>query len=201
MEVASLVSAMVPIGAYMLRSCITRVRNPLSIRKSLILIPPKSGKSYLKKILGYQKDLIIIDLDELVGSKANAEELKNLIKFGDNVSTIEDFNFVYFGLAKKIYDETKEKLKASKKLRCIFLSSCFELSQLFKKDSTFILSPDSKYFDELLKDLSPEEDKLARTKRQNLLDKIEDKRTITLYSSLSQLENLVRVHFKINYIL
>jgi hypothetical protein len=200
MTVLSGVSMLSPIAMYVGRSCLTRIRNPLRIQKHCLLIPPKSGKSYLKNMLSKQKKIMVIDLDEFLhaSNENKNSDLKRIEEALKNKSWME-YELYYKNAADNVFKFIKEQIKSNSKLKVLFITSSYAFSSAFRPDAVVATAPDVEFFEKLIEGLTPEEQMVAKERRTNFLEALPDKNACSLYHSLDELEKAVRSRFSLSY--
>jgi len=55
-----------------------KIRNPTKIQKHVLLLPSRSGKSYLYSKLASQKNYMVIDVDEFLKTCSSRDEIDRL---------------------------------------------------------------------------------------------------------------------------
>jgi hypothetical protein len=113
------------------------------------------------------------------------------------IDTIEH-DMEYVELANEVLAEIKTRLQHNKKLRVLFLTSSLAWANQFKKDALYIASPDSEFWDSILKAEENEEKRdVLRKARDIFIKTVPDARAISTYNSLKELERMVRQRFGI----
>lgn len=197
---AEVISALTPLALYVGQKCLGRIRDARKIQKHCLVIPHRCGKTRLAEALENQSQILVIDVDEYMPSVVEQKELGRLLN-----SKVGSFHWDldYSELADEVLADIKKRLKHHKKLRVLFLTSSFKWAvQSFRKDAVYCVSPDSKYFEELLENEEDEGKKLEITKaRQNMINSVPDKKAIKTYSDFKQLEEMVRQRLNIQHTL
>jgi len=192
-------SSLYPIALFTYRHCLNRVRKASNIQKHTLLIPSRSGKTYLYQKLASQKNYMIIDVDEFMKTCSTPEEIERLTNAKKNNSFYE-YDLYYKATADKVLKFIREQIKANRKLKVLFLTSCYNWSLQFKTDSVCVASPNSEYWDKILSKVENEKEKEhLRKYRQHFLDSLPSQNAVCTYNSLSELENLVRERLNLKY--
>jgi len=189
-----------PVAMYTWNNCIKpKIRNPTKIQKHVLLLPSRSGKSYLYSKLASQKNYMVIDVDEFLKTCSSRDEIDRLDMAKKNNSFYE-YDLYYKSCADKVLKFVREQIKGNKSLKVLFISSCFNWASQFKKDAVCCASPNSDYWDEIL---NGEEDNKKkehlRKFRQHFLDALPSKDACSTYNSLKELEELVRRRLNLNH--
>lgn len=197
----SLATGLLPIAYYYGKSCFNKLRSPLQIKKSLLILPNKGGKTMLKaKLNKNNSNLLIVDIDEFVSNIVSPDEWLRIKKLGSSLDTIAEFNLFYKDACNKLYDKFRELCRKDKHLRVLFVTSCVSVLELSKLESSYIAAPDDDFFDEIVKTMSPEEDRDLRMKREMWKKQLSHlQKAISTYHSYDELEKMVRERFEIGY--
>tara|TARA_Y100000780_G_scaffold35307_2_gene28532 strand:- start:1013 stop:1630 length:618 start_codon:yes stop_codon:yes gene_type:complete len=188
--IVSIASTLTPLALHLGASCMNRVRNPKYIKKNVLVLPPKGGKSYLKSVI-QSNDVLVVDLDEFMNSFNTSKDLDRL-KECVNHGNLHEYDLFYQECSIKCLDRIKHMIKNAKKLRVLFVTSSYSFSSLFRKDAVCVASPNSDFFEKILKKEDAETRETLRKRRQFLLDSVPVKNAITTYNSYDELETMVR---------
>ena len=172
-----------------------RVRSPTKIQKHCLVVPHKGGKTYLHEKLQSQRSVLVVDVDEHIRLGCDAGKVLKMER--SRIDTIEH-DMEYVELANEVLAEIKTRLQHNKKLRVLFLTSSLAWANQFKKDALYIASPDSEFWDSILKAEENEEKRdVLRKARDIFIKTVPDARAISTYNSLKELERMVRQRFGI----
>ena len=150
---------LVPVAMAGARWCIARhmVRNPRNIRKSLILIPRKAGKTMLAEALARdQAGHLIVDVDEMAKMICPPELLEKAeaAKAAHNAFLATHYSTE---AANRVLEEVRRILVARPGTRAIFLSSNPEFAGAWRRiDGVFYALPSDDLHKETLARLDSE---------------------------------------------
>lgn len=187
----SAIGTLLPLAYYAGRSCVSRVRSPTKIKKQVLLIPPGCGKSWLSDKLSHQQQYLVVDVDEVIISTCGDKEVEHL-HTAQNSGHDHEADLTYTELALKVLEKTKQRMKADKTLKVLFLTSSYRFASTFKRDSVCVVAPDRESFEQYIKDKPVSERERLRKLRGLFISSIPDKRAIHTYKTLEELEQAIR---------
>lgn len=191
-------NALTPLAIYTYKSCMARrIRNPTTIIKQVLLLPPKGGKGFLYKKLSSQTQYMVVDVDEYLKSIVSNEDMARLKVAKQNESFFE-LDLCYKSCADKVLKFVKDQIKTNKKMKVLFLTSSYTWASQFKHDSVCIAAPDSEFFEKILAENDDKKDVLRKS-RDVFLNSLPSKSVCTTYHSYDELEQLIRTRLNINY--
>ena len=166
-----LASALIPIvydvGCWIWSNC-----NDISKRKKLVLIlPKKCGKSMLNKCLTGQSDsLMLVDLDEVMKSRSDAEKFLNL-EIAERKHDFSTSKILKLEMVKDTVDYVQKIwLNKKKDNRALFLSSDVSVCKsIFKESSICLAIPSDKLFKQMCDNLTESDAESLRLSRLNYL--------------------------------
>jgi len=192
---ATAVMMLTPLAITMGRNCVNRVRDPRKVQKSVLVLPHRGGKTYLRDALVHQHQILIVDVDEQLKGLCTDKELEKLR--ASPIGSIE-YEMDYDDLADRVLDVTKKRLRHHKGLRVLFLTSSLTWARSFRNDAVYLASPDAEFW---MKILSAETDETIRDDlrraRDQFLNSV-DKRAVQTYNSFGQLVEAVRKRMRIS---
>ena len=189
-------AALVPIAMKYGAGCLgNRLRNPSRIQKHVLVLPPRCGKTRLHDMLVHQHQVLVIDVDEYINSVCERPVCDKLDS--DPIGSFE-YEMDYHEAADKVLDTIRRRIRHHKGLRVLFVTSSWKWAKQFKKDATYLCSPDSEFWDKIL-ETEPEEAKRdeLRKARTRFIDSVPDKTMIQTYSSFKELATMVRKRLNI----
>jgi bisphosphoglycerate-independent phosphoglycerate mutase (AlkP superfamily) len=137
----------------------------------------------------------VVDVDEEIHLTCEAGRVLKMEKA--RLDTLER-DMEYLELANEVLAKIKVRLQHNKKLRVLFLTSSLAWASQFKKDAVYVASPDSEFWDEIMKSQEDEEKRdVLRKARDSFIKSVPDARAISTYNSLKELERMVRQRFGI----
>jgi len=189
-----------PVAMYTWNNCIKpKIRNPTKIQKHVLLLPSRSGKSYLYSKLASQKNYMVIDVDEFLKTCSSRDEIDRLDMAKKNNSFYE-YDLYYKSCADKVLKFVREQIKGNKSLKVLFISSCFNWASQFKKMLYVVHLPTAiigmKFL--MVKKIIKRKNILGNF-RQHFLDSLPSKDACSTYNSLKELEELVRRRLNLNH--
>lgn len=194
----SVASTLLPIAYYSALTCWSRIRDPTKIRKSVLVMPPKSGKTTLKERLNCN-ELMVIDLDEFIKGVMSPTEEKRLAEFKAN-NHLHEFELFYKEQADKVYEKIRKQINNNHTKRVLFITSSWLFASQFKADSIYVVCPDQDFHKrEILAETTVEERDSLNLQRQYFIDSIPNKRAINSYHNYNQLEEKVRARLKLHH--
>lgn len=194
-QIATVASTLVPLGLYVGRSCLQRLKSINSTRKICVLMPRGDGKTYLCENLKDNPVIWFIDVDETLAEHSSEEEM-NRLKNHEEHQRQREYDMLYSEVAKRLLHHVKEQQRVQPKLRVCFVSSCqlFAYS-CFKPMSIFHVASDRHTFETKTKD--NDDASLMWKYRSTFLEAVPDKRAVCVFSGLKELENKIRDHFSL----
>ena len=204
---ASAGKILLPIAYRQAKSCwASYCRDAKDIKKHVILLPKKGGKSYLKAMLNKSTQRVywVLDLDEEVTRivptdntvivKKTLEAMETAKKENDHFG----FETSYNKLASMVLDNVKAQLKVNPKLRVVFLTSVYAfVARKSRTDGIVALCPDSDFHEKIVASADESERDDIRRGREDYLKSIPAGSTITTYDSYDELQRLVRARLGI----
>jgi len=198
--VMSAVGTLLPLAAYAGRSCLSKIRDAKKIKKQILLMPPGSGKSWITKQLAYQRQFLVVDLDETMRSICDPKDIRHM-----DESKISGYNheadLTYTELALEVLAKTQKRLRADKSLKVLFITSCWRFASHFKKESIYSVCPNKEAFEEHTMEKPVEERERLRKERVVFINSIPAMTSIHSYKTLEELEVAVRSRLGINNVL
>lgn len=193
------INVLTPLAIHTYKTCIRpRIRNPKNIKKQVLLLPPKGGKSYLYKKLSGQKQYMVIDVDEYLTSLVTPEEIERLKNAKQSQSFFE-LDLYYKSCADKVLAFVKQQIKTNRKMKVLFLTSSYTWASQFSHDAVCIACPDSEFWNQVLETYEAEKRDAIRKARDVFLDSLPSKDACTTYHSYEELELLIRNRLGISY--
>ena len=196
----STIGTLVPLAVYVGKSCFGRVRDARRIKKQVLLMPTGSGKSWLVKRLSHQRQFLVVDLDEVIRSVCDPKDVRHM----DDSKTAgydHEADLTYTELALSVLEKTKNRLKADKTLKVLFITSSWRFASHFKKDSVCIVAPDKEAFEENTADKPVEERERLRKERVSFITSIPDARAIHTFKTHDELEKAIRARLGVSNVL
>ena len=163
-------------------------------------MPSGSGKSWLVKRLSHQRQFLVVDLDEVIRSVCDPKQVRHM----DESKTHgydHEADLCYTELALEVLEKTKDRLKADKTLKVLFITSSWRFASHFKRDSVCITAPDKEAFEEHTKDKPVEERERLRKERTSFITSIPDARAIHTFKSHDELEKAIRARLGVSNVL
>ena len=191
-------TTLLPIAYYVGVGCFNRVRDVTRIKKNIICLPSKSGKSTLAKSLVSNKNMLLIDLDEFIKTINDKDLLEKIQLAKDNQDT--GLYHILYGMASdKAYEFVKARTDKDKKLRCIFLTSDYAWSmKKFKKDALYVAIPSHSLHKSILESAPKEERDQIEKDRIEFINRLPYE-SVKTYNSFAELESMVRSRFDIQH--
>lgn len=186
---------LLPLALHASRSCLTKIRDPRKVQKSVLVLPHRGGKTHLRDALVHQHQILVVDVDEQIKAVSTDKELEKLR--GSPIGSIE-YEMDYDDLADRVLELTKKRLRHHKGLRVLFLTSSLTWARSFRNDAVYLASPDAEFWGKIL-NAEPDEsirDDLRRA-RDQFLNSV-DKKAIQTYSSFAQLVDAVKKRMSIS---
>lgn len=189
---------LVPIAYYLGNGCLNRVRSVNTIKKNVICLPSKSGKTSLAKSLVSNKNVLLIDLDEFIKT-VNEPSLLEKVEEAKKEGNTGLYSILYSKCSDEALNFVKKELKKDKNLRAIFLTSDFNWSlKRFKKDQIYVSIPSAKLHKEIVDNAPEGEKETIRNHRLEFIHQLPFE-SVRTYNSFQELENLVRERFDIQH--
>jgi hypothetical protein len=196
-------ASLLPVAYYLASSgCLprmfSRIRKVGDVRKNVICLPMKGGKSTLSKSLVSNKNMLLIDLDEFIKTVNDAELLAKIAE----AKASEDtglYHILYSMAADKALDFVKKQTKADSRLKCVFLTSDFEWSmRRFKHDALYVAIPSHNLHNQILESASKEQRESIQRARTDFINRLPFE-SVKTYNSFGELESMIRARFDIQH--
>lgn len=187
--------SLVPVAMKVYSCYQMRCRKIKSIRKHVIVLPPRSGKGFLAAVLKKQRQYWVVDVDEEIKKLKSPSTIARMTKAkaeGDYFA----YETAYLDLCSTLRDDVRSQCKKNTKLRVVFLTSSWAFANLFKKDAVCVVAPDSEFFDSILDSTEESDKEYVRKGRQDFISNVPPG-CIQTYPSLVRLEELVRARLEI----
>ena len=197
-------SVLIPLAISASKSCFGTCRTPDKIKKHVLVLPSKGGKSLMLHKLSSQKQYMVIDLDDYMRTLCKRDMLERLSEARRTNSTLMEA-IAYTECANVVLEHVKGQIKANKSLQVLFLTSCWAWAQQRKRDAVVMACPSKEFFEEIL---TAEEKRIKdnhgtdaevltareglRVSRQDFLESLPADAEIAIYSSYDELEKMVR---------
>jgi hypothetical protein len=163
------------------------------IRYHGIVIPKKSGKTHLSKVLE-KKDWILLDIENSVKLHLSADE-QNKLNVLQDAGEKQSYDSFYYPLCKNHFESLKKDFK---KKSIIVLSSDAELLKYLNISNILHLAPSNKLFTDILnKEHDPNLKKLIQASRDMIIQSSGKK--LKAYDSVENLIQIVSSRFSLNY--
>jgi len=191
-------TTLLPIAYYVGKGCFGRIRNAKDIKKNIICLPSKSGKSSLAKSLVSNKNFLLIDLDEFIKSVNDKELLEKIQKAKEDQDT-GLYHILYGKAADTALDFVKKESAKEKNLRCIFLTSEYDWSmKRFKRDAVYVAIPSRNLHKEILESSPKDQREQIEKDRMEFINRLPYD-AVKTYNSFGELETMVRSRFDIQH--
>jgi len=197
-------TVLIPLAISAGRSCFGSCRTPDKIKKHVLLVPSKGGKGLMLHKLSSQKQFMVIDLDEYMGTLCKRDMLERLKEARRTHSSLMEA-ITYTECANQVLDYVRKQQKANRSLQVLFITSCWAWAQNRKPDAVVIACPSKEFFEEILaneerriKDESGTDAEVMacreglRISRQDFLESLPGGTMPAIYSSYDELEAMVR---------
>jgi hypothetical protein len=163
------------------------------IRYHGIVLPKKSGKTHLSKVLE-KKDWILLDIENSVKLHLSAEEQNKLTALQDSGEK-QSYDSFYYPICKKHFEQLKKDFK---KKSIIILSSDAELLKYLNISNILHLAPSNKLFTEILnREQDQNNKKLIQASRDLIIQN--SGKSLKAYDSIENLIQIVSSRFSLNY--
>lgn len=191
-------STLLPIAYYAGRSCFRRIRAASQIKKNVICLPSKSGKSTLAKSLVSNKNLLLVDLDEFINT-VNEEKLLERIRQAKLDHDTGLYHILYGKAADEALDFIKKETKKDTDLRVILLTADYSWSRKkFKDDALYVAIPSHELHKKILESASKEDRDQIEKDRIEFINRLPYD-SVKTYNSFIELESMVRSRFDIQH--
>ena len=190
-------TTLLPIASYIGRSCWRRVRDAKKIQKSVVVIPSKSGKSYLARSLAGHSGATLIDLDEFIRVVVSPDERKDI----DEAKHTGDTGLykILSGIAyDKAFQFVREETQRNKKMKAIFLTNDLSWAERRfenKWDAVFVVMPSGDLFKKIC-DEHPDVAEELKHERAEMLSRLPYE-SVQTYNSFDELERMLKAKFNI----
>lgn len=196
----SSVGTLIPLAVYIGKSCFGRVRDGSKIKKQILLLPPGSGKTTLTKRLSFQRQYLIIDLDEVIRSLCDNKTIRHMDD-AKREGLDHEADLTYTECALEVLEKTKARLKADKTLKVLFVSSSYRFASHFKRDSIVVVAPNKEAFEKHIHDKPAEERERLRKERNAFISSVPNPKAIQTFSTHEELEKALRLRLGIPNVL
>ena len=184
-----LASTLTPLALHLGTSCLRMVRDARKIKKNVLCIPSKGGKSFLKASIK-DNNILIVDVDEFL-KDFNDPEAVSRLELAKTDGLLHEHDLYYQEASLKPLEFVKKLIKKNHKLRVLFITSSYSFASLFRNDAVCVASPDSEFWEKILMERDPVERELLRKQRQYMLDAV-PKSAVNPYHTYDELETMVR---------
>jgi hypothetical protein len=191
-------STLLPIAFYAGTSCFRRIRDATKIKKNVICLPTKSGKSTLAKSLVSNKNILLVDLDEFINT-VNSPDLLEKIRKAKEVHDTGLYHILYGKAADEALDFIKTETKKDPKLRVLLLTADYQWSRKkFKDDALYVAIPSHELHKQILESAPKEERDQIEKDRIEFINRLPYD-SVKTYNSFLELEGMVRARFDIQH--
>lgn len=191
-------SALLPIAYYAGRSCFRRIRSATTIKKNVVCLPSKSGKSTLAKSLVSNKNVLLVDLDEFIKT-INDEKLLERIARAKSEFDTGLYHILYGKAADEALQFIKTETKKDQDLRVILLTADYSWSRKkFKDDALYVAIPSHDLHKQILETAPKEERDQIEKDRIEFINRLPYD-SVKTYNSFLELESMVRARFDIQH--
>jgi hypothetical protein len=191
-------SALLPIAYYAGRSCFRRIRAATAIKKNVVCLPSKSGKSTLAKSLVSNKNILLVDLDEFINTVNDEKLLEKIAKAKSDHDT-GLYHILYGKAADEALDFIKKETKKDAALRVILLTADYSWSRKkFKDDALYVAIPSHDLHKQILESAPKEERDQIEKDRIEFINRLPYD-SVKTYNSFLELESMVRARFDIQH--
>jgi hypothetical protein len=194
MSITTTASILVPLAVSGAVKCISwSVRNTEKIKKVCIILPRKTGKSWLSQHLSGNDKIILVDTDAF--SEAFADDLKRRL-----MDSVKADPTLYQAVSHSEYDKVMKYVKdiigKDKTKKALFLTSDVAYAlKTFKKDAIFSLVPSTDFVKDMT--LTEEDKDILERSRSMILHKLPAE-VVKVYGSYEELEAILRLKFDIS---
>jgi hypothetical protein len=191
-------STLLPIAYYAGRSCFRRIRAATQIKKNVVCLPSKSGKSTLAKSLVSNKDILLVDLDEFIKTVNDAALLEKIAQAKADHDT-GLYHILYGKAADEALDFIKKETRKDPALRVILLTADYSWSRKkFKDDALYVAIPSHDLHKQILESAPKEDRDQIEKDRIEFINRLPYD-SVKTYNSFLELESMVRARFDIQH--
>lgn len=191
-------SALLPIAYYAGRSCFKRIRDATHIKKNVVCLPTKSGKSTLAKSLVSNKNILLVDLDEFIATVNDDKLLEKISKAKADHDT-GLYHILYGKAADEALDFIKKETKKDPVLRVILLTADYSWSRKkFKDDALYVAIPSHDLHKQILESAAKDDRDQIEKDRIEFINRLPYD-SVKTYNSFLELESMVRARFDIQH--
>jgi len=198
--VGTAVYTLLPLAMFVHSYCRGHIRDGRKIKKQVLLLPKGSGKTALTHKLSQQRQFLVVDVDEAMKDVCEDKEMSNYMS-SLRKGLDHEADLCYTENALKVLAKTKERLKADKSLKVLFITSCYRFATHFKRDSILISAPNNEAFETSLGAKTPAEKEALRKARAVFISAVPNISAITTFKTHEQLEDAVRLRLGIHNVL
>lgn len=159
-----------------------------------IVIPRKSGKTHLAKVLE-KKNYIILDIENSVKLHISNDELRKLEELQNSHET-QSYNNYYFPICRKFFNQLQKDFKHKSFL---VLSSDPELLKYLGVKNILYLTPSNKLYNQIIQNMSLDEvgKRLLQASRDTIIQS--SGKHLTAYDTFENLIQIVSNKFGLHY--
>lgn len=191
-------ATLLPIAYYIGVGCFGRIRDAARIRKNVICLPSRSGKSTLAKSLVSNKNLLLVDLDEFIKTVNEKDLLEKIQKAKDDQDT-GLYHILYGMAADKALEFVRRESKKDSHLKIILLTSDFEWShKKFKNDALYVAIPSHNLHKQILESTPKDQREQVEKDRIEFINRLPFE-SVKTYNTFAELESMVRSRFDIQH--
>ena len=191
-------ATLLPIAYYLGVGCFRRIREATRIKKNVICLPSRSGKSTLAKSLVSNKNLLLVDLDEFIET-VNDKDLLEKIKKAKEEHDTGLYHILYGRAADEALEFIKKESKKDPALRIILLTSDFEWSsRKFRNDALYVAIPSHSLHKQVLESTPKDIREQVEKDRIEFINRLPFE-SVKTYNSFGELEAMVRSRFDIQH--
>lgn len=191
-------ASLLPIAYYVGMGCFGRMRDATHIRKNVICLPSRSGKSTLAKELVSNKNILLIDLDEFIKTVNDKDLLDKIQKAKEDQDT-GLYHILYGMAADKALDFVRKESKKEPTLRIIILTAEFAWShKKFKNDALYVAIPSHTLHKQILESTPKDQREQVEKDRIEFINRLPFE-SVKTYNSFAELESMVRSRFDIQH--
>lgn len=191
-------ATLLPIAYYIGVGCFGRIRDAARIRKNVICLPSRSGKSTLAKSLVSNKNLLLVDLDEFIKTVNEKDLLEKIQKAKDDQDT-GLYHILYGMAADKALEFVRRESKKDPHLKIILLTADFEWShKKFKNDALYVAIPSHNLHKQILESTPKDQREQVEKDRIEFINRLPFE-SVKTYNTFAELESMVRSRFDIQH--
>lgn len=191
-------ASLLPIAYYLGVGCFGRIRDATRIRKNVICLPSRSGKSSLAKSLVSNKNILLIDLDEFIKTVNDKDLLEKIQKAKEDQDT-GLYHILYSMAADKALEFVRTESKKEPSLRIIILTADFAWShKKFKNDALYVAIPSHSLHKQILESTPKDQREQVEKDRIEFINRLPFE-SVKTYNSFAELETMVRSRFDIQH--